>query len=139
VQRTIAVRVPRLDVRPDLEEEGHAIDVPSPREAHEPRALLPAVPDVLAGHEEVLLPPERPREERQQTALVRIPVEGDEAADVEESDLEARDGEAEGARGGGGRARARGLGLGLGRHGGGRRSAGRGSGREGARAREERE
>jgi hypothetical protein len=128
VKRPIAVRVPRLDVRPDLEEEGHAIDVPQLREAHEPRALpLAAVPDVLAGHEEVLLPAERPRQERQQTALVRIPVEGDEAADVEESDLEARDGEAEGARGGGRRARARGLGLGLGRHGGGRRSAGRGS------------
>jgi hypothetical protein len=69
---------------------------------HEPRALLAAVPDVLAGHEEVLLAVEGPRHERQPAALVRVPVEGNKAADVEESDLESGDGHGAAA----GRARA---------------------------------
>jgi hypothetical protein len=121
VQRPPAPTVPRLDVGPDPEEEGDALDVPAPREAHEPRALLAAVPDVLAGDEEVRLATEGPREEREPAALVRVAVEGDEAADVEESDLESRDGEAVGAGGAGG---AGGRGgrracacVGLGRHG----------------------
>jgi hypothetical protein len=91
VQRRPAGRIGGIHLRLHPQQEGHALHVPLAGEAHQTSPLRAAVPDPLRRHQQVPLQVEATRHEGEPPARLRVPVEGDDAADVEQSDLEAAD------------------------------------------------